>query len=140
MVLFNELPPALAEYSAQLFIVNQTLQRFSKSGRVIWSNTNSSLANCALRILSFRTVNNFSEQIHHPAHCRRNHGPRVQHRFVYSDGYGREVQRKSQAEPDAQGRAQWIGSGWRIFDNKGKVVREYEPFFSTAEQSGDTGH
>jgi hypothetical protein len=24
----------------------------------------------------------------------------------------------------------WIGSGWTIFDNKGRAVRKYEPFFS----------
>ena len=24
----------------------------------------------------------------------------------------------------------WVGSGWTIFDNKGRPVRTYEPFFS----------
>ena len=24
----------------------------------------------------------------------------------------------------------WVGSGWTIFNNKGKPVRQYEPFFS----------
>src|SRR2546423_1704671 len=25
----------------------------------------------------------------------------------------------------------WIGTGWVVFNNKGKPVRQYEPFFST---------
>ena len=27
-------------------------------------------------------------------------------------------------------RPRWVGSGWAIFNNKGKPVRQYEPFFS----------
>ena len=26
----------------------------------------------------------------------------------------------------------WVGSGWTIFNNKGKPVRQYEPFFSAS--------
>ena len=61
----------------------------------------------------------------------------LQHRFVYSDGFGREVQTKAQAAPGAllAGGAtidpRWVGSGWTIFNNKGKPVRQYEPFFSS---------
>jgi hypothetical protein len=64
---------------------------------------------------------------------------KVQHAFSYSDGFGREVQKKLQAEPaPAPGRRaervdpRWVGSGWTIFNNKGKPVRKYEPFFSTS--------
>lgn len=61
---------------------------------------------------------------------------RIQHNFSYTDGFGREIQKKMQAEsgplvpgaPDAAPR--WVGSGWTIFNNKGKPVRKYEPFFS----------
>lgn len=61
---------------------------------------------------------------------------KVQLSFSYSDGFGREVQKKIQAEPgpvvaggpDVDPR--WVGSGWTIFNNKGKPVRQYEPFFS----------
>jgi hypothetical protein len=62
---------------------------------------------------------------------------RVQHNLSYSDGFGREIQQKVQAEPGplVQGGAEvsprWVGSGWTIFNNKGKPVRQYEPFFST---------
>jgi RHS repeat-associated protein len=60
----------------------------------------------------------------------------IQQAFSYSDGFGREIQKKAQAEPDPiVGRSslvsqRWVGSGWTIFNNKGKPVRQYEPFFS----------
>ena len=53
----------------------------------------------------------------------------------YSDGFGREIQKKVQAEPGPlvnKGPTvdpRWVGSGWTIFNNKGKPVRQYEPFF-----------
>lgn len=61
---------------------------------------------------------------------------KLQISFSYSDGFGREIQKKIQAEsgplvdggPEANPR--WVGSGWTIFNNKGKPVRQYEPFFS----------
>ena len=65
---------------------------------------------------------------------------KLQHSFSYSDGFGREVQKKIQAEPGplvAGGPVlspRWVGSGWTIFNNKGKRVRQYEPFFSTAHR------
>jgi RHS repeat-associated protein len=61
-----------------------------------------------------------------------------QHRFSYSDGFGREIQTKMQAEPEMQngnpGPPRWTTTGWTIFNNKGQPVREYEPFFSPAFQ------
>jgi RHS repeat-associated protein len=60
---------------------------------------------------------------------------RVQHGLTYSDGFGREIQKKAQAEPgDVENQhvdRRWVGSGWTVFNNKGKPVRQYEPFFST---------
>ena len=78
---------------------------------------------------------------------------KIQHSFSYSDGFGREIQKKIQAEPgpvperDVQGHIdvgadgqlqmtdhdvspRWVGSGWTIFNNKGKPVRQFEPFFT----------
>ncbi|MBK6748026.1 SpvB/TcaC N-terminal domain-containing protein [Ottowia sp.] len=78
---------------------------------------------------------------------------KLQLSFSYSDGFGREVQKKIQAEPgpaplrDADGSIvtgaddlplmtdqdvdpRWVGSGWTVFNNKGKPVRQFEPFFS----------
>ena len=67
-------------------------------------------------------------------------GLRLQVSFSYSDGFGREIQKKIQAEPgplleggpDVAPR--WVGSGWTIFNNKGKPVRRYEPFFSATHR------
>ncbi|MER2603014.1 MAG: SpvB/TcaC N-terminal domain-containing protein, partial [Candidatus Competibacter phosphatis] len=89
------------------------------------------------------------------------HQTRIQISFSYSDGFGREIQKKIQAEEgdapqrqadvrlptgdirpgdlvrDAQGTLvqantprRWVGSGRTVFNNKGKPVKQYEPFFS----------
>jgi RHS repeat-associated protein len=60
---------------------------------------------------------------------------RLQIDFGYSDGLGREIQKKIQAEPTpastgTSATPRWVGSGWTIFNNKAKPVRQYEPFFS----------
>lgn len=86
----------------------------------------------------------------------------IQISFSYSDGFGREIQKKVQAEPgaaparsapvsgaggdiapgslvlDASGaltfvdaQPRWVGNGRVVFNNKGKPVRQYEPFFSS---------
>jgi RHS repeat-associated protein len=60
----------------------------------------------------------------------------LQYGLAYSDGFGREVQRKTRVAdgPLIRGGAvaapRWLGSGWTVFDNKGRPVRQYEPFFS----------
>jgi RHS repeat-associated protein len=62
---------------------------------------------------------------------------RYHHVFAYSDGFGREAQHKAQAEagpvPNVGSNVspRWVGSGWTIYNNKGKPVRKYEPFFAT---------
>ena len=63
-----------------------------------------------------------------------NEGPA---QLLYSDGFGREIQKKIQAEPGPllkngpEINPRWVGSGWTIFNNKGKPVRQYEPFFTS---------
>jgi RHS repeat-associated protein len=68
---------------------------------------------------------------------------KVQLHIVYSDGFGRETQTKIQAEPgpldlsDPNSPVQnprWIGTGAKVYNNKGKPVRQYEPFFSAVPQ------
>lgn len=81
--------------------------------------------------------------------------------FLYSDGFGREIQTKIQAEggkapqreadvaldsgyhlpgklsvengklKHADTKHRWVGTGRTIYNNKGKPVRQYEPFFSS---------
>jgi RHS repeat-associated protein len=69
-------------------------------------------------------------------------GPKIQISFSYSDGLGREIQKKIQAEPGplVEGglivNPRWVASGWTIFNNKGKPVRQYEPFFSQLPAKG----
>ncbi len=63
---------------------------------------------------------------------------RVAVSFSHSDGFGREIQVRTLAEPgpvvaggpDIDPR--WICSGWTIHDNKARPVRRYEPFFSAS--------
>jgi RHS repeat-associated protein len=80
-------------------------------------------------------------------------GVRCRHSLSYSDGFGREIQKKVRAEAgpapqrDPDGRIvvddtgqplmtshdvepRWVGSGWTIYNNKGNPVRQYEPFFT----------
>src|SRR5262249_42307702 len=88
----------------------------------------------------------------HEADLKPGDQTKVQHSFCYSDGFGREIQKKLQAEAgpvpkrDASGHIiigngqpdmtpndfspRWVGSGWTIFNNKAKPVRQYEPFFT----------
>lgn len=87
---------------------------------------------------------------------------RIQISFSYSDGFGREIQKKIPAEagdaplrqdpvrldtgdirpgelirnqagslePAGPVARRWVGTGRTVFNNKGKPVRQYEPFFS----------
>ena len=74
----------------------------------------------------------------HAADLRPGQHTKVQHSFSYSDGFGREIQKKIQAEPGPlldggpEVNPRWVGSGWTIFNNKGKPVRQYEPFFTAS--------
>lgn len=60
----------------------------------------------------------------------------IQISFSYSDGFGREIQRKIRAEPGpvSEGGSiinpRWVCSGYIVFDNKSNPISQYEPFFS----------
>ena len=52
-------------------------------------------------------------------------------RITYTDGLGRVLMHKAQCEPTAEnGGAEWVGSGRTVYNNKGKAVMQYEPYFS----------
>jgi RHS repeat-associated protein len=74
----------------------------------------------------------------HVSDLRPGERSRTQVGLSYSDGFGREIQKKLQAEPGPfvdEGPGvdpRWIGSGWTIFNNKGQPIRQYEPFFSAS--------
>jgi len=93
--------------------------------------------------------------------AREKHGaanPRWQESYTYSGGLGQEIMTKIQAEPGpAFAREQdgtlkrdgndellkehtdqrWVGNGRTIFNNKGKPVKQYEPYFSSTYEFED---
>ena len=94
----------------------------------------------------------------HLSDLGENQNSPIQISFTYSDGFGREVQTKVQAEPggapqrepsddptlpgplvidpetgkpaQAHTDTRWAGNGRTIYNNKGKPIKKYEPFFS----------
>src|SRR5262249_43493641 len=106
----------------------------------------------------------FAASLARETHYNDPGGPqtKIQISFSYSDGFGREIQKKIQAEAgDAPQRQadipqsggdirpgallpgvngdlvlantshRWVGTGRTVFNNKGKPVKQYEPFFSS---------
>ena len=70
---------------------------------------------------------------------------KLQYRFEYSDGFGNVAMRKIQAEPgialaldgsnnviqvDTTPNPRWVGNGRTVLNNKGKPVKQFEPYFS----------
>jgi RHS repeat-associated protein len=95
--------------------------------------------------------------------AREQHGPsnpRWQESYLYSDGSGREVLKKVQAEPgpaperdssgalvrdssnrivwsDTSPDIRWVGTGRTVVDNKGNPIKKYEPFFDSSPAFND---
>jgi RHS repeat-associated protein len=62
----------------------------------------------------------------------------LQAAFEYSDGAGNVLVKKIQAEPETEGGPlRWIASGKTVLNNKGKPVKQYEPYFSRTEHRFD---
>lgn len=100
-------------------------------------------------------VHTFSREQHGAAN------PRWQEQYLYMDGSGAPIMTKVQAEPglakrwnpatqqveevDTTPAVRWIGNGRIILNNKGAVIRQYEPYFSvtpefeTARELVETG-
>ncbi|MEP7107394.1 MAG: SpvB/TcaC N-terminal domain-containing protein [Ferruginibacter sp.] len=93
------------------------------------------------------SVGTIAREEHHAV----NPNPKLQFSFEYSGGLGNVVLKKIQAEPgyapyrDAAGKLvekapgeldlqqtthRWVGNGRTILNNKGKPVKQYEPYFS----------
>lgn len=52
-------------------------------------------------------------------------------RISYSDGFGRVAMHKAQATDDPITQSErWVGSGKTVYNNKGKEVLQYEPYYS----------
>ena len=95
--------------------------------------------------------------------AREQHGPsnpRWQESYSYSDGLGREVLKKVQAEPglapqrdssgalerdssnkiiwsDTSPNIRWVGTGRTVVNNKGNPIKKYEPFFDSSPAFND---
>ena len=81
---------------------------------------------------------NFVKTSKREEHFTINPNARIQESYTYSDGFGREIQTKIQAEPKpGNGNSRWVGSGWKVYNNKGWVVEQYEPFFSVTHEFED---
>ena len=66
-------------------------------------------------------------------HTKENPNSPLQVAFEYSDGMGSVIVKKIQAEPETSGeKLRWIASGKVILNNKGKPVKQFEPYFSEA--------
>ncbi|WP_328418428.1 hypothetical protein OG470_32485 [Micromonospora sp. NBC_00389] len=73
-------------------------------------------------------------QIAREEHAAEQPDSPVQAAFEYSDGGGNVLVKKIQAEPTLpNGPLRWIASGKMILNNKGKPVKQYEPYFSPPE-------
>lgn len=93
------------------------------------------------------------QRITHVSGLAENEESEMQVSVVYLNGYGKEIQRKVQAEAgpvplrdehtgqiividslpvlsSEAAKIRWIGSGWTVLNNKGMPVLEYEPFFT----------
>jgi RHS repeat-associated protein len=56
-------------------------------------------------------------------------------RITYTDGFGRVAMHKAQAADDpVTSDPRWIGSGKTVYNNKGKPVLQYEPYFSDTHE------
>lgn len=94
----------------------------------------------------------------HDADLAQDEITKIHHSFLYSDGSGREVMKKIQAEPgpaperDVNGKlvhkqdgalsfkdtkSRWVGTGRTVFDNKGHPIKKYEPFFDSTPEYDD---
>jgi RHS repeat-associated protein len=110
----------------------------------------------------FNWINNGQPNFVHTL-AREQHGPtnpRWQESYSYSDGSGREVLKKVQAEAglapqrntsgalvrdssnkiiwsDTAPNVRWVGTGRTVLDNKGNPIKKYEPFFDSSPAFND---
>jgi RHS repeat-associated protein len=93
-------------------------------------------------------------------HFQKNHTSPLMFSFEYSNGLGKVVMKKEQAEPGPAkqvninpegtyeikdidtalfnpGQLRWLGNGRTILNNKGNVVKQYEPYFSVTHDYED---
>jgi RHS repeat-associated protein len=84
---------------------------------------------CACGIMREKHVSQLTENETSPLQCA----------FEYTDGLGSVLVKKVQAEPAREGDPlRWIASGKTVLNNKGKPVKQYEPYFSPSDYRFET--
>ncbi len=74
----------------------------------------------------------------HVAQLGQNEFSPLQLAFEYSDGSGNVLVKKVQAEPEnGSVTPRWIANGKTVLNNKGKPVKQYEPYFSSHHRWDD---
>jgi RHS repeat-associated protein len=95
-------------------------ETFNPDGTITWGEHPA----CACGILREQHVSRLAPGAQSP----------LQASFEYSDGMGSVVVKKVQAEPEQPGQPmRWVANGKTILNNKGKPVKQYEPYFSPPE-------
>ncbi|MBS0299124.1 MAG: VCBS repeat-containing protein [Proteobacteria bacterium] len=100
----------------------------------------------------FNWMNNRKPNFVH-TFAREQHGaanPRWQESYAYSNGSGGVAMVKAQAHPgkafkvnpdgskaEVDANPRWVGNGRTVLNNKGKPVKQYEPYFSTTHEYED---
>ncbi|MGC9503144.1 SpvB/TcaC N-terminal domain-containing protein [Baaleninema sp.] len=87
----------------------------------------------------------YAVNLHRDRYLSDDENSSLQIMLDYSDGFGRSLQKKRKAEPgealivNGDGTAstvesenRWITSGRTVYNNKGAVVKQYEPFYSAS--------
>jgi len=71
----------------------------------------------------------------HVAYLAKGQQGQIHAGVEYSDGLGSVLVKKAQAEPDpiAGGALRWIATGKTVLNNKGKPVKQFEPYYSSTE-------
>ncbi len=118
------------------------------AGQVCDSTQLQNIAKQLLGSASARLVYDFSKQpsvvasIVREQHSKQNANSPVQISFEYTDGLGKVAMKKVQAEAgkvklpngtekDTGTQLRWVGNGRTVLNNKGKPIKQFEPYFST---------
>ncbi len=97
-------------------------------------------------------VAGIARETHHQQTLLNNTPSKLQLSFEYSDGLGHVAMKKMQAEPgiakkldsgnnvievDTSPDLRWVGNGRTVLNNKGKPIKQYEPYFSVTHEYED---
>lgn len=97
-------------------------------------------------------VSSITRETHYQSTVASGAASKLHFGFEYSDGFGRVAMSKTQTKPglakaldggnnvvevDTTPKLRWVGTGRTVLNNKGKVVKQYEPYFSVTSDYED---